>query len=292
MALFLKNLCLAGHRQDVGRRHYDRTRDEGARTIWQEKTETASRVRSRIEAVLGWATVSGYRSGDNPARWRDHLDNLLAARDKLRPVVHQPALAYSEMANFMAKLRACRGMPALALEFCILTCVRTTDVRLAKLADIDRAARTWVIPAFSKTGAEHKAPLSTAALSAFDKARKITDEIGGSVGQSEFAFPNDGNGQPLSRNALLSVIERIGFKGVATAHGFRSSFRTWAQERTNFPWELSEMALGHTVGSKVERAYARGDAFKKRVAIMQAWADYCDKPQQPGKVIPLQSRGA
>jgi integrase len=118
----------------------------------------------------------------------------------------------------------------------------------------------------------------------------MADEIGGTVGQSEFAFPNNGNGRPLSRNALLAVIERLGFKGNATAHGFRSSFRTWAQEQTNFPWELSEMALGHTVGSKVERAYARGDAFQKRVAIMQAWADYCTKPYEPSAVIPLQSR--
>ena len=260
--------------------------------IWREKTETANRVRGRIEAVLGWATVSGYRKGDNPARWRDHLDNLLAPRGKLQAVKHQPALPYTSMADFMAKLRGLRGMAALALEFTILSCVRSGDVINAKHSDVDRATRVWTIPAFSKTGAEHKVPLSSSALAVFDKARKIADGISGKIAASEFIFPNDVSGRPLSRNALLAVIDRLGFKGAATAHGFRASFRTWAQEQTNFPWELSEMALGHTVGTKVERAYARGDAFKKRVAIMQAWADYCSRPQQPGKVIPLQSRGA
>lgn len=260
--------------------------------IWQEKTETASRVRGRIEAVLGWASASGYRQGENPARWRDHLDNLLASRGKVHAVTHQPALPYSEMPTFMADLHQREGMVALALEFAILTCVRATDVINAKHADIDRAARMWIIPAFSKTQVEHRVPLSTSALAVFEKARKIAGEVGGHVGRSEFAFPNDASGASISSNALLGVIERMGRKGVATTHGFRASFRTWAQEQTNFPWELSEMSLGHKVGSKVERAYARGDAFKKRVAIMQAWADYCSKPQQPGKVIPLQSRGA
>jgi integrase len=260
--------------------------------IWNEKTETASRVRGRIEAVLGWATVSGYRQGENPARWRDHLDNLLASRGKVHSVKHQPALPYTDMSAFIVDLHKRRAMAALALEFAILTCVRSADVVNAKHADVDRTTRMWIIPAFSKTGVEHRVPLSTTALAVFDKARKIANEIGGDVGRSDFAFPNDVTGDHLSSNALLGVIERMGRKGAATTHGFRASFRTWAQEQTNFPWELSEMALGHKVGTKVERAYARGDAFKKRVAIMQAWADYCSRPQQPGKVIQLQSRGA
>jgi integrase len=258
--------------------------------IWQVKTETANRARGRIEAVLGWATVSGYRSGDNPARWRDHLDNLLAPRSKVRAVKHQPALPYAEMPAFMVDLHKRKGMAALALEFAILTCVRSEDVVKAKRTDIDRTARMWVIPAFTKTAAEHRVPLSTAALAVFDKARKSAGEIGGEVGRSEFAFPNDVTGKHLSSNALLGVIERIGLKGTATTHGFRATFRTWTQEQTNFPWELPEIALGHKVGTKVERAYARGDAFKKRVAIMQAWADYCTRPRQPGKVIALQQR--
>ena len=249
-------------------------------------------MRGRIEAVLGWASASGYGTGENPARWRDHLDNLLASRSKVHAVKHQPALPYSDLPAFIVDLHKRTGMAALSLEFAILTCVRSTDVVNAKHVDIDRKARMWIIPAFSKTEVEHRVPLSTAALAAFDKAREIAREIGGKVGNSDFAFPNDVTGAPISTNSLLGVIERMGRKGTATTHGFRASFRTWAQEQTNFPWELSEMSLGHKVGSKVERAYARGDAFKKRVAIMQAWADYCGKPQQAGKVIPLQSRGA
>jgi integrase len=193
----------------------------------------------------------------------------------------------------MADLRERKGMAALALEFCVLSCVRASDVVNAKVADIDRTSRLWTIPAFSKTGLEHRVPLSTAALAVFDRARETAGKIGGEVGGSELAFPNDVSGRRLSTDALLGVIDRMGRKGAATTHGFRASFRTWAQEQTNFPWELSEMSLGHSIGTKTERAYARGDAFRKRVAIMQAWADYCGRPQQPGKVIPLQqSRGA
>jgi integrase len=260
--------------------------------IWTTKTETASRVRGRIEAVLGWATVSSLRTGENPARWRDHLDNLLTAPSKVRAVKHQTALPYAEMPVFMAELRQRDGIAALALEFTILTCVRTADVRNARCADIDRSARVWLIPEFSKTGQEHRVPLSTAALAVFDKAQGIATEIGGSVGSSEFVFSNEVTGDRLSENAMLAVLDRMGRKGVMTTHGCRSTFRTWAQEKTNFPWELAEMSLGHKVGSKVERAYARGDALKKRVAIMQAWADFCARPQQAGKVIPLQSRSA
>lgn len=255
--------------------------------IWLEKPETASRVRGRIEAVLGWATVSGHRKGENPARWRDHLDNLLPARSKVRAVKHQISLPYADMPAFMSALRARQGMAALALEFAILTCVRTADVRNMKHGDVDRAAATWAIPAFSKTGVEHRVPLSTAALAVFNKSRAMAKEIGGKVGRSEFAFPNDVTGTRLSENAMLAVLDRMGRKGEMTTHGCRSSFRTWAQEQTNFPWELAEMSLGHKVGSKVERAYARGDALKKRVAIMQAWANFCDRPTVQASVTPM-----
>jgi integrase len=260
--------------------------------IWQEKPETASRVRARIEKILSWATTSKYRAGDNPARWRDHLDNLLTAPSKLRKVKHQSALPYAEMPAFMAELRQRSGMAALALEFAILTCVRTSDVRNAKSADIDLATPMWTIPEMTKTAREHRVPLSTAAVSVFERARRISEEIDGDVGKSEFAFPNDVTGARLSENAMLAVLDRMGRRGVMTTHGCRSSFRTWAQEQTNFPWELAEMSLGHTVGDKVERAYARGDAFKKRIAIMQAWADFCARPQRAGKVIHLQGARA
>lgn len=255
--------------------------------IWLTKPETASRVRGRIEAVLGWATVSGYRKGENPARWHDHLDNLLPAKNKVRAVRHQTSLPYSAVPAFMAELRARHGMAALALEFAILTCLRTADIRNARHADIDPIAKMWIVLALTKTGKLHKVPLSATALNVFNKARTLTKEVGGKVGRSEFAFPNDVTGARLSENAMLAVLERMGRKDKATTHGFRSTFRTWAQEQTSFPWELAEMSLGHTVGSRVERAYLRGDAFKKRIAIMQAWANFCDRPADGGKVVPM-----
>ncbi len=260
--------------------------------IWHVKTETAKRLRGRIEAVLGWATVSGYRKGENPARWRDHLDNLLAAPSKVRPVKHQASLHYDAMPEFMHELREREGMAPLALEFLILTCVRTLDVRNAGVDDIDVTKRIWIIPKFSKTGKEHKVPLSDAAIAVFQRAREIVKDIGGNVAKSRLAFPNDVTGKRLSENGMLAVLDRMGRKGQMTPHGCRSSFRTWAQEKTNFPWELAELSLGHTVGTKVERAYARGDAFKKRVAIMHAWASYCGKAHSRGNVISLQSRSA
>jgi integrase len=255
--------------------------------LWHEKTETAVRLRGRIELVLGWATVSGYRSGENPARWRGHLDNLLAARSKIRKVENHAALPYAEMPSFMAALRARKGMAALALEFTALTAVRSADVFNARHADIDRTTRTWTIRAFSKTGIPHKVPLSTAALAVFDRSRKIVTEIGGRVAASELAFPNDVTGARLSQNSMLKVLDRLGRKGAMTAHGCRACFRTWCQERTNFPWELAEMALGHRVGDAVERAYARGDSFKKRIAVMEAWANYLAFSPQSAIVVPL-----
>jgi integrase len=178
-------------------------------------------------------------------------------------------------------------MAASALEFAILTCIRSYDVRDCRHDDIDSDAKTWTIRAMSKTGHEHKVPMSAAALDVFDKARAMAKEIGGAVGRSEYAFPNDVTGARLSENAMLALIDRMGFKDKATAHGFRASFRTWALETTHFPWELCEMSLGHRVGSKVERAYQRGDGFQKRIAIMNAWANFCDRPLDGGTVVPM-----
>jgi integrase len=261
--------------------------------LWTAKPETASRLRGRIEAVLGWAAVSGYRTGDNPARWRGHLDNLLAARSKVRAVKHHPALPYNEMPSFMVELRARKGMGPLALEFAVLTCVRTADVLNAKHADVDRSSRTWTIPVFSKTHKEHRVPLSTAALVVLDKARKLVAQIGGDAGSSLFAFPSD-TGARLSQNVLGQVVVRMGRRGAMTVHGARASFRTWAAEQTSFAWDVSEMALGHRVGSVVERAYMRGDGLRKRVALMQAWSDFLDRPQQPtgSKIVQIRDRSA
>jgi integrase len=257
--------------------------------LWQQKPETASRLRGRIESVLGWATVSGFRCGDNPARWKGHLSNLLPARSKIAPVVHQPALPYAEMPVFMAELRQREGIAALALEFAILTCVRSSDVRNAKSEDIDAPARLWVIPALSKTGQRHIVPLSDAALAAFTKARGIAAE--GDLAHRALAFPSSSGGA-LSASAMLEVLERMGRAGTATTHGFRATFRTWAQEQTSFAFEVSEMALGHKVGDAVTRAYARGDALKKRIAIMQAWANFVGKPPGVVKVVAFSNRGA
>ena len=266
--------------------------------IWKDKVQTATKVRGRIEAILGWATASGYRkdkSGHdrpNPARWRGHLDKLLAAPEKIKPTIHQKALPYDEVPGFMVTLRSRSGIASLALEFLVLTGVRTVDVRKATWDDIDRKNRVWSIPKFSKTGREHRVPLSDRALAVLDKVKAIVRDIGGGVGRSKFVFPNDVTGAALSENAMLAVINRMGFKEKTSAHGFRSSFRDWAGERTNFPRELAEMSIGHTVGSKVERAYARGDALAKRVAIMKAWADFCSKPpaKRTGNVTPIHAQ--
>jgi integrase len=268
--------------------------------IWHTKPDTAKRVRGRIESVLGWATVQGFRRDDNghdkqnPARWRGHLDTSLTAPGKVRKVKHQAAIAYEEMPTFMAELRQRKGIAALALEFAILTAVRTSDVLEARPSQINYDEGRWEIPEFSKTGRPHRVPLSDAALAVIEKVKKIVRDIGGDVGKSEYLFPNDVTGDALSSNAMLSVLDRMGRKGAMTTHGCRATFRTWAQEKTNFPWEVCELSLGHKVGSDVERAYARGDALKKRYAIMQRWADYCAKPQRRGaqqtdNVVPLRS---
>ena len=254
--------------------------------IWQLRTATALRVRGRIEAVLGWAAVSGHRSGDNPARWKDHLDNLLAAPAKVRPVQHMRALAYADMPAFVAELRKRDDdMAALAMQFLVLTCVRLSDVINARHADIDLAKRIriWVIPALSKTHKEHRVPLSDAAVAVVKRVQDI-----GAAG--EFLFCNDG-GQRVSKGATFKLLVRMGRIGQLTAHGCRATFRTWAQERTNYPREICEAVLGHTIGSAVERSYARSDFYEKRTRIMEEWGRFCARPQQPGKVIPLQSRG-
>src|SRR6266446_2148555 len=235
--------------------------------IWQTKTETASRLRGRIEAVLDWATVRGYRKGENPARWRGHLDKLLPARSKVRKVEHHPALAYDELADFVAALRSQEGVASRALEFLILTAARTGEVIGARWDEVDLAERIWVVPAARmKAGREHRVPLSAAAAGLLEEMKKIRE--------SDFVFPGGKRGKPLSNMAMLAVLKRIGCSDL-TNHGFRSSFRDWAAERTNFPREVAEMALAHTVGDKVEAAYRRGDLFQKRRQLMEAWGKFC-----------------
>jgi len=235
--------------------------------IWQVKTETASRVRGRIEAILDWAKARNYREGENPARWKGHLDNLLPARSKVKKVKHHAALPYDEIGSFMNQLAERESVSARGLEFQILTAARTGEVMGANWAEIDIDKALWTIPAErTKTDVEHRVPLSTSVIALLEHMREISS--------SEFVFPGAKAGKPLSSMAFLQLLKRMG-RGDLTAHGFRSTFRDWAAERTAFPREVAEMALAHTIGDKVEAAYRRGDLFEKRRKMMDAWADYC-----------------
>ena len=250
--------------------------------IWHTKPETASRLRGRIEAVLDWATVRNYRNGENPARWRGHLDKLLPARAKIRKVEHHPALPYDAIADFTAALRGQEGIAAPALEFLILTSARTGEIIGAGWDEVDLEDKIWVVPgARMKAGREHRVPLSAAALAIIKKMKEIR--------QSDFVFPGGKKGKPLSNMAMLALLKRMG-RDDLTAHGFRSTFRDWAAERTNFPREVVEMALAHTIESKVEAAYRRGDLFQKRRQLMEAWSRFCTTDRSRTLVVPISGR--
>jgi integrase len=241
--------------------------------IWTAKPETASRVRGRIESVLDWATARGYRSAENPARWRGHLENLLPARSKVRRIEHLAALPYGEMSAFMAELRAQDSPTARALEFAILTAARTGEVTGARWSEINEGEHLWTIPASRmKAGREHRVPLSPA-------ARTI---LAGLDRKGSRIFP-------IPATAMLEMLGRM-HPGV-TVHGFRSTFADWGAEQTSFPHEVREMALAHAVGSKVERAYQRSDLFEKRRQLAEAWARFCDGGDG-GKVIELRTAAA
>ena len=251
--------------------------------IWTEKPETASRVRGRIEAVIDWATARGYRTGENPARWRGHLENLLPKKSKVRPVEHLTALHYAEVPAFMAGLRQQEGIAARALEFTNLTGARTGEAIGATWAEIDFEARLWVIPAGRmKMGREHRRPLSEPAITILAVLRELR--------QSGFVFSGQRVGRPLSNIAMLQLLRRMGHADL-TVHGFRSSFSDWAAERTNFASEVREMALAHAVSDKVEAAYRRGDLFEKRRQLAEAWARYCTAPVATGEVVALAAAG-
>jgi integrase len=250
--------------------------------IWHTKPETATRLRGRIEAVLDWATVRSYRNGENPARWRGHIDKLLPARSKVHKVKHHPALPYNEMADFMTALRNQEGIAARALEFLIVTGARTGEVINAPWDEIDLNEKLWVVAAARmKAEREHRVPLSAAAMAVLKRMKEICE--------SEFVFAGGKQGKPLSNMAMLAVLKRIG-RGDLTCHGFRSTFRDWAAESTNFPREVVEMALAHTIESKVEAAYRRGDLFQKRRQLMEAWARFCVTTRSRSEVVPISGR--
>ncbi|MGG7603564.1 tyrosine-type recombinase/integrase [Massilia sp. BKSP1R2A-1] len=235
--------------------------------IWQEKTETATRLRARIENILDWATVSHFRTGDNPARWRGHLDNLLADPSRVARVVHHAALPWQEVGAFMVDLRQREGVAARAVEFGILTAARSGEIRGAKWSEVDLDAAVWTVPAERmKAGREHRVPLSTAALALL----RAMPELG------EHIFPGQRGDAPLSDMSLTAVLRRMDRKEI-TVHGFRSTFRDWCAESVgnSFPREVCEHALAHSLPDKVEAAYRRGDLIEKRKVLMQVWADYC-----------------
>jgi len=234
--------------------------------IWSTKTETASRVRGRIESVLDWATVRGYRTGENPARWKGHLDHLLPKRSKVQKVEHHAALPYAAAPAFMVALREQQSMAAKAMELLILTATRTGEVIGARKEEFDLDAKLWTIPAERmKAGLEHRVPLSKAAL-------RIVKTLHDSQ-QGDFLFPGQSKAKPLSNMALLQLLKRMERADI-TAHGFRSTFRDWVGETTSYPREVAEAALAHLLKNKAEAAYARGDLFTKRALMMQAWADF------------------
>lgn len=240
--------------------------------LWNDKSETASRLRGRIEAVLDAAKAKGHRSGENPARWRGHLSHLLPKRQKLARGNHA-AMPYADVPAFLAKLREQENVGAWALEFTILTATRSGEVYGAQWPEIDMKAKVWTIPAErTKAGREHRVPLCDRAMAILKRLEEAKT--------CEFVFPSPHGQKKLSHVAMAKAMRRAGADN-ATVHGFRSSFRDWAGNETHFPREIAEAALAHIVGDKAEQAYRRSDALEKRRALMQAWADYIE-PKQAG----------
>lgn len=250
--------------------------------IWREKTETASRLRGRIESVLDWAKGRGYRSGDNPAAWKGNLDAQLARPEKIAKVEHHAALKWADMGAFMEALRAAQGMGARALEFVILTAARSGEVRGAMWPEIDLEAKVWTVPGDRmKAGKDHRVPLSSAAVALLKALPRMTG--------SDLVFPAP-RGGALSDMTLTAVLRRMQVDAVP--HGFRSTFRDWAAEATSYPNHVCEMALAHVVSNAVEAAYRRGDLFEKRRRLMDDWATFLSMPALSGTVVPMSRRSA
>lgn len=246
--------------------------------IWTTKTETASRLRGRLENILDWATVRGYRTGPNPAAWKGHLDTLLPAPSKVAKVAHHAALPYDQISPFIKELQAVEGMGARALEFAILTATRSGEVRGATWSEMDLKKALWVIPAARmKAGKEHYVPLSPTAVRLLEAIPR-TD--------SPYVFPGSKQNTQMSDMTMTAALRRMG-RGDLTAHGFRSTFRDWAAERTNYPREVCEHALAHQLKDKAEAAYQRGTLFEKRRNLMNDWAKFCESPAAKGEVIPI-----
>lgn len=240
--------------------------------VWQAKQETASRLRGRIEKVLDAAKAKGLRSGENPARWRGHLANLLPRRQKLMARGHMPAMHFEDVPSFVGRLREREAVAARALEFLILTAARAGEVFGATWSEIDTTAKLWTIPAERmKARKPHRVPLTARAMAILDEATKLRTNADPTAN----VFPGGRAGRPLSNMAFKQLLERMGEKGFVP-HGFRSSFRDWCGECTPFPREVAEAALAHIVGNAVEQAYRRGDALEKRRKLMEAWEGFVE----------------
>jgi integrase len=260
------------------------------RPIWTAKSETASRLRGRIEKVLDAAKAKGHRSGENPARWRGHLDHLLPRRQKLTRA-HHAAMPWSEVPAFVERLHVRPSVAGLACEFLIFTAARSGEIlrsrREGKLQgmrweEVDLKNEIWTVPAIRmKAGRPHRVPLSKRAIQILHEIEKL--------GSGEFVFPSQQRGKPLSEGAIVALLKRMKVENV-TPHGFRSSFRDWAGECTNFSRETAEAALAHTVGDKVEQAYRRSDALEKRRELMEAWARFCGS-NKASNVVQMRKTG-
>ena len=262
---------LAGDREVASRR-------DVLQPVWERIPESASRLRGRVEAILDWATASGLRHGDaNPARWKGCLEHLLAAPRKVKPKEHMAAMPYAEVRAFVARLRAEQGVSGRALEFLILTAARAGEVRGAVWSEFDLSHAVWEIPNHRmKAGKAHRVPLSSRCIEILRALPR----------QDDLVFPGRAGGMMADSN-LAYCLRKLGH-GDVTVHGFRSSFRTWAAERTSFPHEIAELALAHSVGTAVVRAYKRTDLFDRRRELMQAWCDFLARPAaETGMVVPM-----
>ena len=244
--------------------------------LWESKHDTASRLRGRMERVLDYAKTKGWRSGENPARWRGHLNNILPPRQKLTRG-HYAAMDYRKIPSFLQKISHVRASSAVPLKFLILTAARTAEVTHARWEEIDLEKRIWTVPAERmKAAREHRVPLSDQAISILEVQRQAR--------RNDFVFPGTKLRQPVSPMAMYNFLKSM-VPANATVHGFRSSFRDWVGEETDYPRDLAEVALSHVVGDETERAYRRGDALERRRDMMQAWADFCLPLAKPATTI-------
>lgn len=250
--------------------------------IWYEKTETATRVRQRIENILDWARARNYRTGENPALWRGHLDKLLPKRTKLQKVKHFAAMPYADLPDYVRSLRKVNTLTAKALAFTILTATRSSETREAKWDEIDLETGIWNIPAERmKAGKIHRVPLTGECIAILKEAAKFKRD-------DNFVFPGMRNKRPVSDGALLKLVKQD--HPTLTVHGFRSSFRDWCAEMTNYPREIAEAALAHTLKDKTEAAYQRGDILEKRRKLMDAWSDYCLNSKPSADIVPIKKQ--